>query len=284
MNAIWIVLPILMLLMFELGLTLDTRGFARFVQHPAPVVAGLVGQIILLPLLAFGLGYAFGLEPVLLIGLVLIACSPGGSSSNVFSMVAKGDVPLSILLTSLSSVITLFTIPVIMRLAVGWAGSGSDTPIELPVGSLIVQNLLLVLAPVVAGAVVRWARPALSERLNAVLSKITVPALVILVCIFFAQHYDTILAHIGRLGLCIVSLILLAMAGGWTLGRLLGTTATERRTLVIEVGMQNAAQAIAIATSPFIFASGEMAVPAIIYALLMNLILLSYIGIVKRRA
>lgn len=283
MNAIWIVLPILTLLMFELGLTLNLGGFALLARRPAPVVAGMLGQIVLLPVLAFGLGWAFDLEPVFFVGLVLIACSPGGSSSNVFSMVARGDVPLSILLTALSSSITLFTIPIIMRLAVRFAGDAGDVAIRLPVGSLIAQNLLLVLLPVVVGVVLRRVRPLVAEKIHVVLSKISLPALMLLAAIFFAQHYDTILAQMGRLGACIALLILLAMGGGWALSRLWRVGEREQRTLIIEIGMQNAAQAIAVATSPFIFACDAMAIPAIVYALLMNVILLAYIGILKRR-
>lgn len=95
MNAIWIVLPILTLLMFELGLTLQTEDFKLFRKRPRPIIAGLAGQIILLPTLAFALGHVFQLEPLFFIGIMLIACSPGGSSSNIFSMIAKGDVALS---------------------------------------------------------------------------------------------------------------------------------------------------------------------------------------------
>ena len=92
MNAIWIVLPILTLLMFELGLTLRIEDFKLFRQRPRPIIAGLIGQILFLPVLAFMLGYTFRLEPLFFIGIMLIACSPGGSSSNIFSMIAKGDV------------------------------------------------------------------------------------------------------------------------------------------------------------------------------------------------
>ena len=100
MNAIWIVLPILTLLMFELGLTLQTEDFKLFRKRPRPIIAGLAGQIILLPMLAFALGHVFQLEPLFFIGIILIACSPGGSSSNIFSMIAKGDVALSVSLTA----------------------------------------------------------------------------------------------------------------------------------------------------------------------------------------
>jgi BASS family bile acid:Na+ symporter len=109
----------------------------------------LFGQLILLPLIALGLAWAFHLTPVFFIGLILIACCPGGSSSNVFSKLANGDVALSVTLTALSSIITLFTIPVIMS----WATQmiGESVGITLPVGNLIKQNLLLMLLPVLLG-------------------------------------------------------------------------------------------------------------------------------------
>ena len=105
----------------------------------------------------------------------------------------------------------------------------------------------------------------------------------LLVTIFFAQHYRTIFAHIGRLGLCVTALILLAIGCASPLSRLFGISGRERRTVNIEVGMQNAAQAIALATSPFVFNNQGMAIPAILYSLMMNVVLLTYVAIVKKK-
>lgn len=283
MNALWIVLPILTLLMFELGLTLQIEDFKLFKKRPRPIIAGMIGQIIFLPVLAFILGYAFHLEPLFFVGIILIACSPGGSSSNIFSMLAKGDVALSVSLTACSSIITLFTIPVIMGLATRFIGSGTDVEVHLPVGSLIVQNLLLMLLPIVAGVLVKRFRPAAAEKIDKVLAKVAFPALILLATIFFIQHHATITAQFGKLGLCISALILLAMGGGALLSKLVHLNRKEQRTLIIEIGMQNAAQAIAVASSPFVFNNDIIAIPAIIYALMMNVILLIYVGVVKRR-
>ena len=107
------------------------------------------------------------------------------------------------------------------------------------------------------------------------------PALVLLVTIFFIQHRQTIVAEFGSLGLMMTILILLTTACGALLAWLFGMTIKERRTLVIEIGMQNAAQAITIACSPLIFNNEIIAVPAIIYALMMNLILLAFVGLTK---
>ncbi len=281
MNTIWIVLPILTVLMFDLGLTLKLKDFYMVVTRPKAFFVALTGQIILLPLIALGLGYAFHLTPVFFIGLMLIACSPGGSSSNIFSKLAGGDVALSVTLTAMSSLITLVTLPLFM----GWvtAASGAQVGITLPVGNLLKQNLLLMLLPVVIGLIINYVWPKAAKAIDKVLSKAAFPALMLLVTVFFAQHYRTIFANLGRVGLCVTALILLAIACASGLSRLFHITGRERRTVNIEVGMQNAAQAIALATSPFVFNNQEMAIPAILYSLMMNVVLLTYVAVVKNK-
>lgn len=280
MNTIWIVLPILTLLMFDLGLTLKLEDFGKVFLHPRPVVIALFGQLVLLPLIALLLSYAFRLEPVFFIGLILIACCPGGSSSNVFSKLAGGDVALSVSLTAISSVVTLFTIPLIMS----WATNliGESVGITLPVGNLIKQNLLLMLLPVIIGIALHYACPETAAKVDRVLSKLAFPLLMVLITVFYIQHHKTIIDNIGTLGTCVTSLILLAILCSSLLSRLVKNSAVQRRTIVIEVGMQNAAQAIAIASSPFIFANEEMAIPAILYSLMMNVVLLIYVYFVRR--
>ena len=281
MNTIWIVLPILTLLMFELGLNLRIEDFKLFRTRPKPVLAGLIGQIIVLPVLAWIIGKALGLEPIFFIGFVLIACCPGGSSSNVFSMLAKGDVALSVSLTACSSIITLVTVPLIMEWVTLSAGSAVD--VHLPVGKLLMQNIVLMFLPIAVGIAVKkqWAHAA--EKMHNVLSRIAFPALIFLATVFFIQNRAAIIDSFGQLGLSVSVLILLAMGSGALLSRAMSLTGKERRTIVIEVGMQNAAQAIAIASSPLVFNNDVIAIPAIIYALMMNVILITYVAIIKRR-
>ena len=281
MNTIWIVLPILTLLMFDLGLALRFEDFGKVFRNPWPIAVALFGQLVLLPAIAFGLAYLFNLTPVFFIGLVLIACCPGGSSSNVFSKLAKGDVALSVTLTALSSVITLFTIPFIMS----WATRlvGESVGISLPVGNLIKQNLVLMLLSVLLGIGLHYAWPKAAEKTDKVLSRLAFPLLLVLITVFYIQHHRTILDNIGVLGLCVTALILLAIGCSSLLSRLVRNDTKQRRTVLIEVGMQNAAQAIAIASSPLIFANEEMAIPAILYSLMMNIVLLTYVGVVRKR-
>ena len=161
--------------MFELGLTVKLADFRLLAKNPKPVFIALFGQIVLLPIIAFILASIFHLTPLFYIGVILIACCPGGSSSNVFSMLAKGNVALSILLTALSSIITLFTIPFIMSTAVSWIGNTMDTEIRLPMGNLLIQNILFMFLPILLGAYVRKKWNNTADRLDRTLSKLHSP-------------------------------------------------------------------------------------------------------------
>ena len=276
-------MPILIVLMFLLGIGLDREAFTNVARNPKAVLLGMVGQIVLLPLIAFAIAWALKLPPVYFMGLVLVACCPGGSSSNVFSMLAKGDVALSVTLTAFSSVITLFTLPVIMAFVTDFVSSTNGCDIHLPIGKLLVQNIVLLFVPLLAGSLFRKIKPNAATKVARVLGKLAFPALMVLATVFFLQYRREIADNFAVLGLSGALLILFAMLCSGGLSRISGSSAAVRRTIVIEVGMQNAAQAIAIASSPFIFNSGEMALPAIMYALLMNVILLIYVYCIRRK-
>lgn len=270
-------MPILIVLMFLLGTELNKEAFVNVARHPKAVALGMTGQIVLLPAIAFALAWLLEVPPVYFMGLVLIACCPGGSSSNVFSMLAKGDVALSVTLTAVSSIVTLFTLPFIMELTSHIVSHNAGISIELPVGKLLVQNIVLLFVPLMAGWLFRRWKPILAGKVSKALNKLAFPALMTLALLFFLQYTQEIIDNFRLIGMACGLLILASMACSSLLARVGRLTNAVRRTIVIEVGMQNAAQAIAIATSPFIFNSGEMAIPAIIYALLMNVILLLYI-------
>ncbi|MGM9754082.1 MAG: bile acid:sodium symporter family protein [Candidatus Cryptobacteroides sp.] len=280
MNSIMIVLPILTVLMFDLGLTLEGKDFLLVVKRYKAFIAGLAGQIVILPLIAWGIASLLHLSPLMSIGLVLIACCPGGSSSNVFSKLAKGDVALSVSLTAVSSIVTLFTIPLIMQVAT--ASTGAAVGIQLPVRNLLMQNIVTMLLPILLGIGLGHWKKEWAIKADKVLSRLAFPALMFLAAVFFIQHRITIAENFGTLGIATTALLICSIAAAAGLCRLFSLGTGERRTIIIEVGMQNAAQAIAIASSPFVFNDGRIAIPAIIYALMMNIVLLIYVGIVKR--
>ena len=282
MNSVLIVIPILVVLMFLLGTDLNGKAFANVAKSPLAVLIGMVGQIVLLPLIAFAIAWALELPTIYFMGLVLVACCPGGSSSNVFSMLVKGDVALSVTLTALSSIITLFTLPLTMEYVSVFLSEQTGAEVNLPIGKLMMQNVVLFLIPMLAGIALRHFKPQMAQKVNKVLSKAAFPALMFLALIFFLQYTQEIIDNFAILGIAITALILATMTCSSLLSRAGKFGNAVRRTIVIEVGMQNAAQAIAIATSPFIFNSGEMAIPAIIYALMMNVILLLYVYVIRR--
>ena len=139
--------------MFDLGLTLKPSDFVLIAKRPGAMVTGLFGQLILLPAIAWCLVPIFQLPPIFFIGIMLIACCPGGSSSNVFSMLAKGDVALSVSLTAVSSIVTLFTVPLILQWTTTYIGTAVG--VQLPVGNLLMQNLVTMLLPIVLGILCR---------------------------------------------------------------------------------------------------------------------------------
>ena len=283
MNTIWIVMPILIVLMFLLGIDLSRKAFADIAKKPKAVLLGLIGQIVVLPVVAFGVAWVLQLPPIYFMGLMLVSCCPGGSSSNVFSMLAKGDVALSVTLTALSSIITLFTLPIIMEFVSVSVSDMSGVEINLPIGKLLVQNLVLIFVPMLIGGLFKHYFSVAAEKVKKVLSKVAFPALMILALVFFYQYKSEIIENFAVLGLSAAALIFVAMFCSSGISRIGKFNDAVRRTIVIEVGMQNAAQAIAIASSPFIFNSGEMALPAIIYALLMNVILLTYVYFIRQK-
>ena len=276
-------MPILIILMFLLGIDITKKAFKDIAHNPKAVLLGMIGQIVILPIIAFLTAWFLKLPPVYFMGLVLVACCPGGSSSNVFTMLVKGNVALSVTLTALSSIITLFTLPVIMEFVTNTVSNMSGVKIELPVGKLIIQNIILLLVPLFAGSLFKHFCPEAAVKVSKVLSKLAFPALMILAAVFFLQYRKEIADNFASLGLSAAMLIVLAMACSSGISRIGKFNDATRRTIVIEVGMQNAAQAITIASSPFIFNNGEMALPAICYALLMNAILLTYVYFIRRK-
>ena len=281
MNTILIVMPILIVLMFMLGMDLNKKAFTDIAKNPKAVFLGMLGQIIVLPVVAYVLALVLDLPPVYFMGLVLIACCPGGSSSNVFSLLAKGDVALSVTLTALSSIITLFTLPLIMSFVAEKVSLMSGMEINLPIGKLVVQNFVLVFVPMLIGVAFKHYMPEPASKVRKVLGKAAFPALMVLALTFFLQYPKEIADNFGVLGLSAALLILISMLCGSSLSRLGRLSGASRRTIVIEVGMQNAAQAIMLAG--VVFMSPVMALPAIIYALLMNVILLIYVYFIRRK-
>jgi BASS family bile acid:Na+ symporter len=243
----WIPSATLFVMMAALGMTLRRDDFARLGREPRAVLFGLIGQLLLLPLVAFGLATALPLSETLAVGLVLIASCPGGVTSNLLSYAARGNVALSISLTAASSLVSFLTVPFLLGLAFeAFGGAGA---VALSVREMVATLFGATVVPVLLGmGLLRW-RPALAGRLRGPLVGVSGTVLLLLIVGLGASLWSSgtdIEGLVARGAPAVALLISIAMTIGWLGGRALGLDAATNRTLSIEIGMQNFALAMAV--------------------------------------
>ncbi|WP_199034305.1 bile acid:sodium symporter family protein [Glycomyces salinus] len=252
--------PALGVIMFGMGLTLRPVDFALVARRPLAVVAGIVAQFAIMPLLGWGIGQAFGLSGALLVGMVLVGAAPGGTASNVVVYLAKGDVALSVAMTSVSTLLA----PVFTPLLVLWL-AGSELPVDA--AALMTSILQVVLFPVLAGLLVRRFGGKLVEKLLPVLPLVSVLGIMLVVTAVVGASAETVLTS----GLLLFAAVILHNALGLALGygaaRLVGLDESGRRAVSVEVGMQNSGLAAALAGAHFTAAA---ALPAAIFSIWHN--------------
>ncbi len=232
------------LVMFGMGLTLTPRSFGAVLRRPAVVALGLTLQFMLMPALAWSLALAIGLPVQLLAGMVLVGASPGGTASNVICYLARGDVALSITMTAVSTLASIVFTPLLTLLYAGHS-------VDVAALEMLLDVLKIVIVPVCGGLLVRlW----LGHRLDALIEVfplISVLAIVLIIGIIVALNQ----ARLGEVAAGVVLAVmlhnLLGLASAYGIARLLGLEARTRRTLAIEVGMQNSGLAVALAVKYF---------------------------------
>ncbi|MGM7649212.1 bile acid:sodium symporter family protein [Nocardia sp. JW2] len=262
-----VVLPIaLVVVMLGLGLTLTPDDFRRVVRHPKAAAVALVCQLVVLPLICVLLVLAFGLTGVLAVGMMLLVASPGGTSANLFSHLAGGDVALNIMLTAINSVIAAFTMPIVITLSVA-AFMDGDASVGLQPAKLV-QVIVIVLVPVAVGMWIRHARPAFADRMGRPVKLGSMVVLVMAVGVAVGSEFDTLRANFGKLGAITVVLSVLSLAVGYYVPRWFGVDIRQAIASSMEIGIHNATLAIAVAVSAL--GSEAMAVPAATYGIVMG--------------
>ncbi len=262
-----VLLPALLaFIMIGMGTTLTPEDFGRVLRQPRAALVALFGQLLVLPLLGFALASTLDLSPTAQIGLILVACCPGGTMSNLICHLARGNVALSISLTAFSSVITLVSIPLIMGAAIAYFG-GQDHDLTMPVKQTMLTLFGIVLVPVMIGMIVRGHAPNLAERSEKFFSVSGLLLMIALVIGVSISERETLPAALVEIGPGVLALNLLAVTVGLTLARMFRLGRRESVTLAIEVGIQNSSLAILIALS--VIQSAALAVPAGVYGLLM---------------
>ncbi|RZQ61329.1 bile acid:sodium symporter family protein [Amycolatopsis suaedae] len=259
-------LPVaLALVMFGLGLTLTVADFGRVVRQPRAALVALVCQVVVLPLVCFGLVYAFGLQGTLAVGMMLLAASPGGTSANLFSHLAGGDVALNITLTAVNSVLAVFTLPVVVGLSMAaFLDDGGSVGLQ---AVKMLQVFAIVLIPVAAGMLVRRRWTAWAERMRGPVKTASVVVLVLVIAGALVQEFQTFLDNVGRLGPAALLLCVLSLLVGYYVPRAFRVERGQAIASAMEIGIHNATLAIAIAVT--VLGDEVMAVPGAIYGILM---------------
>ncbi|MCB1886094.1 MAG: bile acid:sodium symporter family protein [Rhodocyclaceae bacterium] len=263
-----LLLPVgLAFIMFSLGLGLRLDDFRRVLVRPRALAAGLVAQLILLPAIAWALAVALGLPPLAAAGLMILAACPGGVTAGMVTHLARGETALSISLTALTSLVAFVSVPLVVGAGLSFFAS-TGASIRLPLGPTAGALLLVTLLPVAAGLAV-----AASGRLGPAgvrrVQRAAAVVFALIVVATFARHWDAMLAHLPAVGPAALLLNALTMAVGAGLGALVRLEGAGRVALAMECGMQNGALGITLAIS--VLGRPELAVPSVIYALLMNL-------------
>ena len=234
----------LMLIMFSMGLTLTLGHFALVLRRPVPVAAGLGGQLFLMPLLALAIGFLFRLPPELALGMFIIAICPAGTTSNGLTFVGRGNVALAVVLTALSSLVTIFTIPLLLSWALPhFLGSGGEVP-TLSVPRTIMQLATIVVLPVAAGMVVRRLWPQLADRVVPWLRPVAFIVLIGVIAFGVALSARMVWDNLLGVGPAVWVLNAAAMGVGLLLGRFVGADRRDAMTLAIEVGVHNVTLAV----------------------------------------
>lgn len=255
------------IIMLGLGLSLSLADFARVAKFPKPVLIGLACQLLLLPLACFFLAKLFGLAPALAVGLMLLAASPGGTTANLYSHLAHGDVALNITLTAVNSVIAILTMPLIVNLSLAYFMS-ADQAIPLQFAK-VVQVFVIVLGPVAIGMWLRSRFPGFAERMQKPVKIISALFLLLIILLAVAKDWRTFVDYAPSVGGAALAFNLLSMAVGYCVPRLLKLNLRQAIAIAMEIGIHNGTLAIALALSPALLNNPTMAIPAAIYSLIM---------------
>ncbi|SFB49972.1 bile acid:Na+ symporter, BASS family [Amycolatopsis marina] len=275
-------LPVaLFLIMIGIGLTLTSKDFAREARDPRGVIVGTLGQIVLMPALAFLIAYLLSLPAAIAVGLVIIAACPGGTTSNLIAYLARGNVALSIVLTVLASLITIVTLPIAANLALRWQPAASDVAIEVPVLRTIALLVVIVLVPVAIGMALRarWPeRAAALERAVSLFGGVVLAVLIVAIAISLGADIWT---YLRQAGIAALLLNLGGLAVGYGIMRLARLSFESRLAGAIELGIKNATLGILIAVN--VIGSEALAVPAAVYGVLMYVSAVGVVAYGRRR-
>jgi bile acid:Na+ symporter, BASS family len=267
----------LFIIMLGMGLSLVVDDFRRVLRFPGAVAIGLLLKLVLIPMLTVGILMLFPLQPELAVGFILLAACPGGATTNLITNLAKGDVALSITLTAIASVITVFTIPVMVNMGLEHF-MGESREIHLPFGRTVVQILAITVVPVLIGMALNAKWPVLSKKAEQPVKIISAVFLVLIIAVALLKEQDNVVDFFQKAGPVAIILNLLGMILGYVVTWLLTRRKQQAVTVGVEVGIVNGTLGITIAAG--ILGNSVMTIPSAIYSIIMfpSVLLLVWLG------
>jgi BASS family bile acid:Na+ symporter len=276
-----VIIPVgLVMVMAGMGLSLTLDDLKRVIVYPRAVLIGLGGQLLLLPLIAFGLIAIFQPPPAIAIGTVIMAACPGGITSNGYTFASRGDAALSVTLTAITSVITVLSIPLLVYIALQ-KYSVSGEPIQLSIPQVMRTLFLLAVLPVAFGMFVRYKWAEFSERLVEPMRNVALGLLILIIVMSTIAGWDTIRANFADAGLIAFSLNIIAMGSGHAIARLARLPEDQVISITFEIGVQNLSLALTVAMA--ILKRPDLGAFALVYALSMKLTAMSFLAYSRRR-
>lgn len=253
------------IIMLGLGLSLSIDDFKRVVKYPKAMMVGLICQMILLPVLCFGLVIIFGLPSELSVGLMLLSASPGGPTANLYSHLAKGDVALNISLTAVNSLLTLFTLPFIVNFSIHYFMESSQI-IPMQFGKII-EVFMIVLIPVSLGMLIHAKNKNISTKLEKPVKILSAIFLVLIIAGAIIKEKSNVVTYFQVVGFAALAFNVLSMAIGYFVPLVMNIQRKQAISIGMEIGIHNGTLAIYIALS--VLNNSAMSIPPAIYSLIM---------------
>jgi BASS family bile acid:Na+ symporter len=259
----------LAIIMLGMGMTLIISDFTRVIKYPRAILIGLTNQLIFLPIIGFSLAIAFNLNPVMAVGLMILASCPGGPTSNLITQVCKGNIALSVTLTAVASLISILTIPFILSYALEYFGSNTDVTIKLPIIDTILQIVGITVIPISIGMLIRKHKTSFAKRMEKPMRTASTVIFILVFIAVLAANANKLIAGMKEAGLVTLVLNIATMGLGYLTARLFKLNLKNTISITIESGIQNGTLALVIATS--ILNNVEMGIPIGAYAIWMFL-------------
>lgn len=267
------------IIMLGLGLSLTVGDFKRIAKHPKAVIIALVCQLVLLPLVCFGLVLAFQLPPVLAVGMMLLAASPGGTTANLYSHLFRGDIALNISLTAINSIIAVFTLPLIVNLSIAFFEPG-DGQVGIQLAKAL-EVFAIVLLPVALGMLIRWWKPEFAKRMDKPVRIASIIILVVVIAGAVVSNLQPLMENFFALAGVTILFCVLSLTLGFLVPRLFRVSREQAIASSFEIGIHNATLAIVIAQT--VLNNFEMSLPGAVYGVLMFFIAAAFGFIIRGR-